>query len=205
MRSAARLLFRLTGVPLRISGLDNRPGDRACVMISNHASYLDGVALVAVLPGPFSFVAKRELGEQFVPRVFLRRIGTLFVERFDMQRGLSDARQTRESVKAGRSVLFFPEGTFTRIPGLRRFHMGAFAAAAEAGVPLVPVSINGTRSILRDKSKFPRRGEIQITVGPPITAVGTDWAAAVRLRDTARAALLEHLGEPDLAHNGRHD
>lgn len=203
MRTGARLLFRLAGIPLNVTGLENWPADRACVMVANHASYLDGVALVAALPGPFSFVAKRELGEQFVPRVFLSRIGTLFVERFDVQRGLSDARQTVESVKAGRSLMFFPEGTFTRIPGLRNFHMGAFIAAAEAAVPLVPVSIQGTRSILRDTSKFPRRGAIQISVESPSMADGTDWGAALKLRHIARATLLAHLGEPDLAqHRG---
>jgi len=199
MRTGARLLFRLAGIPLHVEGLADWPADRTCVVVSNHASYLDGVALVALLPGPFSFVAKRELGEQFVPRVFLTRIGTLFVERFDVQRGLSDARQTVESVKAGRSLMFFPEGTFTRIPGLRNFHMGAFVAAAEAAAPLVPVTIRGTRSILRDDSKFPRRGDIRVSVASPIVAEGTDWAAAVKLRNAARAALLEHLGEPDLA------
>ena len=78
MRTGARLLFRLAGIPLKVTGLESWPADRACVMVANHASYLDGVALVAVLPGPFSFVAKRELGKQLVPRVFLGRIGTLF-------------------------------------------------------------------------------------------------------------------------------
>lgn len=205
MRSAARLLFRLAGVPLRVSGMDNWPKDRACVIVANHASYLDGVVLVATLPGPFSFVAKRELAGQLVPRVFLGRIGTVFVERFEFRRGLRDAQQTVDTVKAGRALMFFPEGTFTRIPGLRYFHMGAFVAAAEAGVPMVPVSLQGTRSILRDRSRFPRRGEVQITVGSPVMATGADWAAAVKLRDISRTVLLEHLHEPDLAQQRRQD
>jgi len=205
MRSGARLLFLLARVPLHVAGLENWPKERACVIVSNHSSYLDGIVLVAVLPGPFSFVAKRELSEQLVPRVFLKRIGTLFVDRLDVRRGVSDAQRTGESVKTGRSLMFFPEGTFTRIPGLRTFFMGAFVAAAEAAAPVVPVSVRGTRSILRDNSRFPRRGEVQITIGSPIVTAGTDWAAAVKLRDAARAALLDNLGEGDLTQHRRHD
>jgi len=168
------------------------------VIVTNHASYLDGVMLVAALPIEFAFVAKAELGRRFIPRRFLRRIGAAFVERFDKQRGVADARRTLQTVQAGRSLLFFSEGTFTRMPGLLPFQMGAFVAAAAAGVPVVPVTIRGTRSLLRDDSWFPRRGMVRVIVAAPILPEGTDWAAAVKLRNATRDALLVHLGEPDL-------
>jgi 1-acyl-sn-glycerol-3-phosphate acyltransferase len=199
MRRGARLLFRLGRIPLSVEGVERLPREQACVIVSNHASYLDGVMLVATLPTEFAFVAKAELDRQFIPRRFLRRIGALFVERFDQQRGVADARHTVQTVQAGRSLLFFPEGTLTRMPGLLPFHMGAFVAAAEAGVAVVPVTIRGTRSLLRADSWFPRRGAVRIDVGAPIPPGGTDWAAVVELRDAARAALLTRLGEPDLA------
>lgn len=198
MRCGSRLLFRLAGVPLRIEGLEQWPRDQACVIVANHASYLDGIVLVAALPNEFAFVAKAELGRQFISRRFLQRMGAVFVERFDKQRGVADARRTVQTARAGRSLVFFPEGTFTRMPGLLRFHMGAFVATAEAGVPLVPVTIRGTRSLLRAHSWFPRRGALRIIVGAPIMPGDTDWAAAVQLRDDARAAMMVHLGEPDL-------
>ena len=84
------------------------------------------------------------------------------------------------------------------MPGLLPFRMGAFLAAAQAGAPIVPVTIRGTRSILRAGSWFPRRGRLEVIVEPPIPPDGADWAAAVRLRDAARAAILRHCGEPDL-------
>jgi len=199
MRQGARLLFRLGRIPLSVEGIEQLPWEQACVIVTNHASYLDGVMLVAALPIEFSFVAKAELDRQFIPRRFLRRIGAVFVERFDKQRGVADARRTVQTVQAGRSLVFFPEGTFTRMPGLLPFHMGAFVAAAEAGVPVVPVTIRGTRSLLRADSRFPRRGGVRVIVASRILPEGTDWAAAVTLRDAARAALLAHLGEPDLA------
>jgi 1-acyl-sn-glycerol-3-phosphate acyltransferase len=199
MRMGARLLFRLAGVPLRVEGLGWLPRDQACVIVANHASYLDGIVLVAALPIEFSFVAKAELDRQFIPRRFLRRIGTVFVERFDKQRGVADARRTVQMVQAVRPLVFFPEGTFTRMPGLLPFHMGAFAAAAEAGVVVVPVTIHGSRSLLRAGSWFPYRGALRISVGAAIRSEGADWTAAVKLRDAIRAALLANLGEPDLA------
>jgi 1-acyl-sn-glycerol-3-phosphate acyltransferase len=77
--------------------------------------------------------------------------------------------------------------------------MGAFVVAAEAGVPVVPVVVRGTRSMLRSGHWFPRRGAITVIIGSPIMPDGNDWAAAVRLRDAARAEILRQCGEPDLA------
>jgi 1-acyl-sn-glycerol-3-phosphate acyltransferase len=75
--------------------------------------------------------------------------------------------------------------------------MGAFMAAAQAGVPVAPVTIRGTRDILRAGSWFPRRSRLEVIVEPPIQPTGDDWSAAVRLRDAARAVILRNCGEPD--------
>jgi 1-acyl-sn-glycerol-3-phosphate acyltransferase len=204
-RLGARLFARLTGTPLVVRGLENLSPAKPCILVANHASYLDGIALVAALPGGlsagghFSFVAKRELLDNFVARTYLRRIGTDFVERFDTQRSGEDLKQVARSLQAGRTPVFFPEGTFTRKPGLQPFHMGAFVLAAEAGIPVVPVSLRGTRSILRNGSWLPHRGIIAVTVSAPIVPEGTDWGAALQLRNAARAEILRQCGEPDLA------
>ena len=100
--------------------------------------------------------------------------------------------------KVGIVVGSIRKGSFSRMPGLLAFRMGAFVVAAEAGVPIVPVSIRGTRSILRAGHWFPRRGGITITISKPIMPEGKDWAAAIRLRDSARAEILRLCGEPDL-------
>ncbi|MBI5437289.1 MAG: AMP-binding protein [Nitrosomonadales bacterium] len=201
----ARLYARLCATPLVVRGLENLSPEAPCVVVSNHASYLDGIVLVAALPGElsstgyFSFVAKRELLDSFVSRTYLQRIGSDFVERFESQRSLADVKQVAHSLQSGHSPVFFPEGTFTRIPGLMPFRMGAFVVAAEAGVPVVPVSIRGTRSILRDGHWFPRRGIITVTIGKPIAPEGKGWAAAIQLRNKARAEISRRCGEPDLA------
>jgi 1-acyl-sn-glycerol-3-phosphate acyltransferase len=195
----ARIAARLTGISLSVNGLDRLPKKGACVLVSNHASYIDGIILAAALPPIFCYVAKRDLKGSFIPRFFLRRIDARFVERFDLESGLDDARYLSQSVQQGRSLAFFPEGTFGRMPGLRPFYMGAFVSSAEAAVPLVPVVIRGTRSILRAGSWFPRRGAVKVTICETIMPKGSDWAAAIELRDATRSEMLRHCGEPDLS------
>jgi 1-acyl-sn-glycerol-3-phosphate acyltransferase len=85
--------------------------------------------------------------------------------------------------------------------------MGAFLSAAERSMPIVPIAIRGTRFILRSDSWYPRRGAIRITIGKPITpheasagSGASRWAVALELRDSTRAFILHHCGEPDLSH-----
>lgn len=199
-RAGARLLLWLTGTPFTVSGLEHVPRGKPSVLVANHASYLDGMVLVAALPESLGFVAKRELLEQFIPRVYLRRLGTEFVERFAAHESVQDARRLEVALRAGRGLVFFPEGTFTRLPGLMPFRMGAFIVAANTGVPVVPVAICGTRSILRDGQWWPRRGAITITFGAPLLPAADaleGFAGAVVLRDAARAHIVRHCGEPD--------
>jgi 1-acyl-sn-glycerol-3-phosphate acyltransferase len=178
----------------------------ACIFVSNHASYLDGYVLTAVLDRSFSFVAKAELKAKSVIYILLKRIGTLFVERFDQQKGVQDTKHLIETGMDNRSLFFFPEGTFMRMPGLLPFRMGAFETAARTGLSIVPIAIRGTRSILRADSWFPRHGSISVTFGTPISIKSTSaedkevWSTAIELRDETRAWLLSHCGEPDLGH-----
>lgn len=197
---AARWLFRLTGTPLHVSGLEHLPEGAPCVIVANHSSYLDGVALVAALRRPASFVAKGELKDQLVAGTFLSRINARFVERFDQAKSVEDARGTGDVLAEGGRLMTFPEGTLVRAPGLLPFHMGPFMAAAGAGVPVVPVVIRGTRSVLRSGSWFPHRGAVNIRALEPLEPDGDDWQSAIRLRDRTREIMLEHVGEPDLGH-----
>ena len=173
--------------------------ERDVLLAANHASYLDPLVLLAAIPGPLSFVAKEELAGQRIAGPFLRRIGTLFVRRTDVEGGVEDARKVLEAARSGERIVFFPEGTLTRMPGLLGFRLGSFQVAAEAGLPVVPVVIGGTRSALRGGQWFPRASRIGVHVGKAMRADGNDFSAAVRLRDAVRAKMLALCGEPDLA------
>jgi 1-acyl-sn-glycerol-3-phosphate acyltransferase len=101
----------------------------------------------------------------------------------------------------GKSLAFFPEGTFRRSAGLLPFRSGAFVTAAAAGVPVLPVAIRGSRALLRARQWLPRRGALVVTIGapiPPPTAASGPFAAAIELRAAARAVILRECGEPEL-------
>ncbi len=195
---AAKLLVRLTGIGVTVTGVENLPRT-AHVLAANHASYVDFILLGVVLPSEhrYVFVAKREFTQQCIPRLFLEGVGAAFVERFDAQKGVEDVERVEQVARSGASPVFFPEGTFDRQPGLREFRLGAFLIAAHIGLPVVPVGIRGARSILRDVSWFPRLGAAAVVVGAPIRPGGREWADAVALRDRVRAELLSLSGEAE--------
>ncbi|MEZ5565326.1 MAG: lysophospholipid acyltransferase family protein [Gammaproteobacteria bacterium] len=194
-RRAARILFSVPGITLSIRGLSHIPPE-PCIIVANHASYLDGPILTAALPPRFGFVIKREMTTVPLAHYFLRRIGSEFVERNDAQRTASDARRILQRARAHESLAFFPEGTFRAEPGLRRFHNGAFAAARRGGLVIVPVVIRGSRHLLPASRWLPLPGRLEVIVKPPLLQTETESVAS--LLQQARHSILEDLGEPDL-------
>ncbi len=197
VRGVARATLAAAGVPVATEGLDRLRGGNA-VLVFNHSSYMDVVVLGAVLPGEPVYVAKREFAPKFFAGNFMRRLGTLFVERFDTSASLADTESAIAAVRQGRNIVFFPEGAFTRRAGLSEFYLGAFKVAAEAGLPIVPGVIRGTRSMLRSDQWFPRWTPLSVTIGTPITPAGKDFGSVLQLRDEARKVVLAGCGEPDL-------
>jgi acyl carrier protein len=197
--AVCRLFLRAAGIPFVARGAERIPAGPV-VLAANHTSYLDAVVLVAALgPRVYAFVAKREFEANPLMRVLLKGFGAIFVERFDVEKAAEHADELVAAARAGTSLAIFPEGTLTRNTGLMAFRAGAFQVAAQAGVPAVPVALRGVRSVLRDGTWYARRAAIAVTVCPPIAPEGTDWTAAIRLRDRVRAEILQYCGEPDLA------
>jgi 1-acyl-sn-glycerol-3-phosphate acyltransferase len=202
-QACCRLLFRLCRIPIAVRGLENLPATGPYVVASNHTSYLDAAVLLSLLPWhKTTFVAKRELGDNFLARIFFGGIGTQFVERFDVQKSAENADELAQAAREGTTLVVFPEGTLLRHTGLLAFRTGAFQTAAQAQVPVVPIALRGVRSVLRDETWYLRRAPVTVTIGEPVAPDGTDWNAAVKLRDRVRGEILKHCGEPDLAATG---
>lgn len=197
IRVVARSALMLGGMRLRAAGLASIP--LPCVVVANHASYLDGVVLAALLPPHFGFVIKREMHGVPIAGWLLERIGAYFVARNNRAGSARDALRVMRGVTSGEALAFFPEGTFRHQPGLLRFHIGAFAAAERAGVPVVPVVIHGTRRCLAPGSILPWPGPIAVEVLTPIPVPADHPEAAALMRDQSRAAFLARLDIPDLA------
>ncbi len=190
----------LSGIPVAVSGKENLETKTPVVLAVNHTSYLDALVLLSILAyRGYAFVAKREFQENFLMRALLSGFGTQFIERFDVAKSTEHANELAGAAKRGISLIVFPEGTLKRNTGLMDFRTGAFQAAAQAGIPVIPVALRGVRSVLRDGTWYLRRATVSVRIGAPITPEGSDWAAAVKLRDQVRAEILRHCGEPDLA------
>ncbi|MDQ2069465.1 lysophospholipid acyltransferase family protein [Natronospira bacteriovora] len=195
-RWSARVLLRLLGLRAQVHGAQRQPAG-ACVVVANHASYLDGIILTALLPPRFAFVIKKEMAAVPIAGLLLRRLDSLFVEnRKRADRG--DTRRLLEHTAAGDALGIFPEGTFKRKTGLLPFRSGAFVTAARAQVPVLPITIRGSRRALPAKSLAPLPGTLFVQIHPAIYPRGGGREERASLQAEARAAILRDLDEPDL-------
>ena len=189
----------------RVEGGDALAGPAHPVLLaSNHASYVDVLALLALLPRDFVFAAKEEVARWPCLGTLVRRAGHLTVERFDVSQSVVDAGKLARALEQGRSVLLFPEGTFTAAAGLRPFRLGTFKAAVETESPSCPSPCAGrARSCARGRWCRARDRCISGSATPsPRTATdGTPWSRSgiawpPKSRPIAGAAARSDRGRP---------
>ena len=191
-----RLLFRLADCPVHVVGLEHlRQVDHA-VCVANHASFLDPVLMMAVLPVRLRFAVKARLASYPFLGAAIRKGEHVMIEKGDLSQKIEGAGAVLAPLQAGEWLFVFPEGTFVAAPGLLPFRLGAFRAAVETGCPIVPIAIRGTRQMFPADTFLFTRCQVTVTIGQPIRAAGTDWPEIVRLRDTARAFIEQASGEP---------
>jgi 1-acyl-sn-glycerol-3-phosphate acyltransferase len=154
--------------------------------------------LTAALPAGFTYLIKSEMSRVPVAAFILRRLGSAFVDRESRTDRHRTARALHSLANRGSALGFFPEGTFDHSPGLKAFHLGAFAAAARANLPVVPVVIYGARAKLPSRALLPRPGPLSVRICEAVRAPATDPTARALMIATRRA-MLAHLDEPDLA------
>lgn len=183
----SRGFLRATGVAFKVEGLARLP-IVPCVVVANHASYIDGLVAAAALPPDFAFVIKREIVRVPLAGLLLRRLGSQFVERFDRHKGGVDARRVLKLAATGQSLVFFPEGTFNEIRQIGRFRGGAFATAARSDMPVVAMAIHGARDVL------PPGG--MMMYARPIRVEILDVLTAGDARLHSREMIARAVGEP---------
>ncbi|MFO1468695.1 MAG: lysophospholipid acyltransferase family protein [Steroidobacteraceae bacterium] len=192
-RIGSRAFLRVAGIPFEVHGLSRLPRD-PCVVVANHASYLDGLVVAAALPPEFAFIIKKEMVRVPVASILLKRLGSEFVERNDRHQGAVDARRVLKRAATGESMVFFPEGTFTGERAIGRFQGGAFATAARNRMPVVALAVHGTRDSLPAGTLLMRRCRIRVEV-LAIFAHGEE-AHLRDLRQHTRELIAGAVGEP---------
>ena len=185
--TVGRVFLWLSGIPFRVEGLERLP-KTPCVVVANHASYIDAIAICAALPPDFAFVIKKEMMRAPLAGLLLRRLGAQFVERFDRHKGATDARRVLKLAATGQSLMFFPEGTFDETRQIGKFLGGAFTTAARAEIPVVAVAIHGTRAVMPPGGLSIHRLPIRVEV---LAVLPADEA---RLR--SREMIAQAVGDP---------
>jgi len=185
--TVGRIFLRLAAIPFKVEGLERLP-NTPCVVVANHASYIDAIAIVAALPPDFAFVIKKEMMRAPLAGLLLRRLGSQFVERFDRHKGATDARRVLKLAATGQSLMFFPEGTFDETRQIGKFLGGAFTTAARAEMPVVAIAIHGTRAVMPPGGLAIHRLPIRVEV---LAVLPADEA---RIR--SRELIAQAVGDP---------
>jgi 1-acyl-sn-glycerol-3-phosphate acyltransferase len=160
-------------VRLRVEGAERLDLSQPCFFAANHQSWVDIPALFVSLRMPVLFLAKRELARVPFLGSYMEAMGMVYVDRADRKESVRTVDQTAVRLREGWSILSFPEGTRSPDGRVQRFKTATFAAALEAGVPVVPVALEGPARILpRDGFFRVRPGTIRLVIGEPIPTAG---------------------------------
>jgi 1-acyl-sn-glycerol-3-phosphate acyltransferase len=172
-RRWARHLLRAARTRVELVGGDVIDPDRAQLLVANHVSWFDVLALAACVPGPFRFVAKKELERIPFFGAAWQAAGHISIDRGDRASALQSLEEARRTLERDRpTVIFFPEGTRSPTGELRAFKKGAFVLAIQTGVEVVPAAILGSREVMAKGSWRIHMGRtIRVCLGAPIPVV----------------------------------
>ncbi|MGH9342377.1 MAG: lysophospholipid acyltransferase family protein [Terriglobia bacterium] len=165
----SRLILKTSRIRLKVTGSENIPTGQAAIFCSNHPSAMDIPILFVCLPIQFRFVAKRSLFDVPFLGWHLWRSGHIPVERDRPHKAVKSLDKAAERIRAGCPVVLFAEGHRHRDGSLGPFKRGSFYLAIKSGVPVVPVTINGSRLVLKPDSAVVRPGTVEIVFHPPIS------------------------------------
>lgn len=187
-RTWSWLILATTGVSVETRGLDHLQAGRTYIFVSNHQSIYDIPVIFAALPYQLRIIAKESLGAFPFLGWHLRRTGHLLVDRRQPDRaGILE--RWRALVGEGLSLIIFPEGTRSSDGRLGAFKAGSFLLAIEAGLPVVPVSVDGTRFVMRKGRLMTCPGHVRLSVHAPIETAGLGAGQARALARRAQAVV----------------
>jgi 1-acyl-sn-glycerol-3-phosphate acyltransferase len=192
-RTWCRMIAVTAGARIKVRGLEHVPQHQAAVFIANHASYLDIPAIWGYVPVQFRIMAKRSLF--YVPFMgwFLWRAGHIPVDRENSRAALANINRAVDKLKAGCSLVVFPEGHRSPDGILQDFKTGGFKLAQKAGVPVVPVTIIGSHRVLKKDSLVFHAGTVEVIIDPPLSTAGYTSRTLPDLMAKTRAIIAGHL------------
>lgn len=194
----ARSILFIAGVRVEVASEAALP-DGPCIFVSNHQGAFDILALFVGLPRRFVFVAKKSLFSIPFLGWHIRAHGYIPVDRSNREAAIRSLRQAGERIRAGTSVAVFPEGTRSQDGSILPFKKGPFMLALQAGVPLVPVALEGSVQVNPKKSLYVCPNTVRLLVGPPVETEGLTEGARDDLMRAVRSTVIRlhrRLGGP---------
>lgn len=189
----SRLILKTSGIRVHVEGLENVHPDEATIYCVNHQSAMDIPVLFVSLPVQFRFVAKRSLFNLPFMGSHLRRSGHIPVDRDRPREAMKSMKTVAKEIREGKSVLLFPEGHRSRNGQLLPFKAGSFYIAILAGVPIVPITINGTPNVLKPDTYHVRAGQTEMIVHPAISTEGLNLKDAEKLSEQVKGIIASRL------------
>lgn len=163
-----RFAATLLGIKVTIEGEENYSPDQNYLVVSNHAGMADIPLILGAMKLNLRFVAKEELGKIPIFGRALKSGGYVFIKRGQNREALQSMLQAADTLKAGRSIHIFPEGTRSKTGEILPFKRGAFIIAEKAKVPVLPVTIVGSNLITPKQSLKINHGTVRMIIGKPI-------------------------------------
>src|SRR5262252_7072023 len=188
-RGWARSILRVAGIRVRVLHRERLDPESSSIVIANHESFADILVLLATLPMQVRFLAKRSIFRVPVLGWGIAAAGFVPVDRGEHGKGTAAVEAALSRLRGRRSVVVFPEETRTRDGGLGPFKKGAALLAIRSGLPILPVGLAGSRSILPRESLTMAPGLVVASIGPSIELAGRGTADRAAVTAQARDAV----------------
>lgn len=194
-RTWSWLILKTSRVRLSVEGIENVDPNETVIFCSNHPSAMDIPILFVSLPVPFRFLAKRGLFSVPFLGWHLRRSGHIPVDRGRPREALKGFDQAAQRIKEGRPVVVFPEGSRSRTREMLPFKSGTFYLAILSGIPIVPITVSGSREVLEPDSLHIRPGRVRVVIHTAISTEGLSVHDVSELSKRVRDVIVSGLDQ----------
>ncbi|HAS74011.1 MAG TPA: 1-acyl-sn-glycerol-3-phosphate acyltransferase [Clostridiales bacterium UBA8960] len=186
-------LLKLAGCKVTVEGLENVPVDRAVLFVANHQSNFDIPLMITQLPGKKGFIAKIEMLKMPIVRDWMRFMNCVFMDRSDIRQQVKSISEGVAILKSGHSMVLFPEGTRSPDGSLLEFKAGGLKLATKSGVPIVPVTINHSKDLMKKGTIKITPAHVVIKISRPIEMTEEMNRETVKLTEDVKAIITDSL------------
>jgi len=191
----AKRIMKLSGARMKVNGVENLPKEGAVLYVSNHQSFMDVPAIMAVLDRPTGFIAKDDLGKIPFFKEWVVQLKAVLIARGDARKALTAIIQAAKLLQQGHCMVLYPEGTRSRDGKLLEFKAGSLKAAQKGNAAIVPVAIDGAMDVMKRDSYWIHKADVTVTIMPAIPAEEVKAADTKELADRLKKQIADVLGQ----------